>query len=433
MGQNSSQVQVNGTCEEKFQPVKEKLEQMLQKGKEDNVQLCVYVDGKCVVDLYGTAIGDTDYNADTIQNVYSSGKTLECIVMGMLYDKGLFKFEDKISKHWPEFGQNEKEDLQICDVLRHESGLSYFTESLPTIKDAWTENIKQNKVGQLIEKQSPHFPNYEGSDSRTDYHALTRGMVVNEIVRRIDPQGRTMGEIIREDANIEGIYVGLKDEEMKNIATVAPPSTMFLYKDSLTPTWAGKRLGFTAPQLYNLIQFISKAFKATGDKADFCLEMLGKGHDLVTPANLKDFQKSEVSSCFSNASARGLAKLASIMANKGESLMSNEAWEELHTEPKMATLFQFPDGDVRSRFTKGGVNCFNAFENMNPLESHGMYKNRDGYYGWFGFGGSVFQWHSELRIGFAFVPTCLQTLDLTNARGAALQQIVKECCKNSKA
>ena len=33
MGQNSSQVQVNGTCEEKFQPVKEKLEQMLQKGK----------------------------------------------------------------------------------------------------------------------------------------------------------------------------------------------------------------------------------------------------------------------------------------------------------------------------------------------------------------------------------------------------------------
>ena len=33
MGQNSSQVQVHGTCEEKFQPVKEKLEQMLQKGK----------------------------------------------------------------------------------------------------------------------------------------------------------------------------------------------------------------------------------------------------------------------------------------------------------------------------------------------------------------------------------------------------------------
>ena len=30
---------------------------MLRDGAEENVQLCVYVDEKCVVDLYGTAIG----------------------------------------------------------------------------------------------------------------------------------------------------------------------------------------------------------------------------------------------------------------------------------------------------------------------------------------------------------------------------------------
>ena len=54
--------------------------------------------------------------------------------MGILYTKNLFKFEDKIAKHWPEFAQNGKEDVRICDVLRHESGLSYFTESLSSIK-----------------------------------------------------------------------------------------------------------------------------------------------------------------------------------------------------------------------------------------------------------------------------------------------------------
>ena len=53
-----------------------------------------------------------------------------------------------------------------------------------------------------------------------------------------------MGEIIREDPGIEGVYVGLKDEEIKNIAKVAPPTTLFLYKDSLTPKWAGKRQGY---------------------------------------------------------------------------------------------------------------------------------------------------------------------------------------------
>ena len=53
-------------------------------------------------------------------------------------------------------------------------------------------------------------------------------------------QGRTIGEFIREDPNIEGVHVGVKDDEIKNLTTVAPPSTMFLYKDSLTPAWAGK-------------------------------------------------------------------------------------------------------------------------------------------------------------------------------------------------
>ena len=47
-----------------------------------------------------------------------------------------------------------------------------------------------------------------------------------------------------------------------------------------------------------------------------------------------------VNSSFYFINYLGLAKLASIMANKGESLMSNEAWEELHTEPKLTALFQ---------------------------------------------------------------------------------------------
>merc|ERR1711983_295641 len=117
--------------------------------------------------------------------------------MGLLYDKGLFKFEDKVSKHWPEFGQNGKEDITIADVMRHSSGLSYFTESLSSIKDAWTENLKKNKVGEIIEKQAPHYPEHP-SGSKCEYHAMTRGLIVNEIVRRLDSEGRTMGEIYRE-------------------------------------------------------------------------------------------------------------------------------------------------------------------------------------------------------------------------------------------
>lgn len=82
-------------------------------------------------------------------------------------------------------------------------------------------------------------------------------------------------------------------------------------------------------------------------------------------------------------------------------------------------------------------------------------KNREGYFGWFGYGGSIMQWHPELKIGFAFVifekfkntilrkkkilifflsqvPTFLNVTERFNDRGAVLQEIVKECVQNEK-
>ena len=66
-GSSSEKIKIDGICEKQYEPVKEHLLEMLTKGKEENVQLCVYVNGKCVVDLYGTAVGDTNYNHDKLQ------------------------------------------------------------------------------------------------------------------------------------------------------------------------------------------------------------------------------------------------------------------------------------------------------------------------------------------------------------------------------
>jgi hypothetical protein len=63
----NSKVQLHGFCNKEYEPVKSHLERMLRKGTEDNVQLCVYVNNSCVIDLYGTATGNHTYNADTLQ------------------------------------------------------------------------------------------------------------------------------------------------------------------------------------------------------------------------------------------------------------------------------------------------------------------------------------------------------------------------------
>jgi len=65
-------------------------------------------------------------------------------------------------------------------------------------------------------------------------------------------------------------------------------------------------------------------------------------------------------------------------------------------------------------FTQGGVSKSDIVE---------------GFYGWFGFGGSVFQWNPELNISFAYVPSDLLVLT-TNVRGHALEQLAKECVEN---
>ena len=85
---------------------------------------------------------------------------------------------------------------------------------------------------------------------------------------------------------------------------------------------------------------------------------------------------------------------------------------------------------LHSNFTQGGVNNF-------VPHTHIAYGNggialksahlRDGFVGWMGFGGSVMQWHPELKIGFAYIPTCLHWYDLENLRGGKLQKKATEC------
>ena len=80
----------------------------------------------------------------------------------------------------------------------------------------------------------------------------------------------------------------------------------------------------------------------------------------------------------------------------------------------------------RTCFTKGGINRFNDVENPTPTE-RSMFGYRTGYYGWFGFGGSVMQWHPQLKIGFGYTPTLIQWYDIQNKKGAELQKLAVEC------
>ena len=109
----------------------------------------------------------------------------------MLVDQGLLSYDENVYKYWPEFGKHGKEDITLADVLRHEAGLNNLDHTAK-LTDFSRENIKANLLGHPVEECAPRWPrveagakNRDGSETRRHYHALTRGWILNEIVRSI--------------------------------------------------------------------------------------------------------------------------------------------------------------------------------------------------------------------------------------------------------
>ena len=180
-------------------------------------QLSIIEDEEVVVDLAGFGSKQPGYSAETLQCVFSSGKNMEATSIAMLVDRGLLRYSDKVSDHWPEFAQHGKGDITVADVMRHESGLSCFPfpDKLDDpagghiVTPAMAADTEQ--LSKVIEESG-----LVCQPGERIYHAITRGWIVSMLMKRVDPEGRTIGQFIRDE--ISGpleltYYCGMTDEE----------------------------------------------------------------------------------------------------------------------------------------------------------------------------------------------------------------------------
>merc|ERR1719453_1302929 len=120
-------------------------------------------------------------------------------------------------------------------VMRHEAGLAALDRPLAAT-DLTAANIRRGRVSDIIAQQTPkHAPGAERI-----YHGVTRGWIVNEIVRRADPAGRTIGQFIAEEVAAplglrRQLAIGLPPA-LTDDAHVAPLNGRF-YQDDLWFTW----------------------------------------------------------------------------------------------------------------------------------------------------------------------------------------------------
>jgi CubicO group peptidase (beta-lactamase class C family) len=121
----------------------------------------------------------------------------------------LLSYDEKVTTYWPEFGKHGKGHITVSDCCRHEAGLWRFCEQFP-MEYTLTDNIKKNKIGDIIERT--HF--FKIPDGTTKYHAVTKDYLLNEIFRRVEPQGRTMGEYFDQEISKQfGIDIRIKQTE----------------------------------------------------------------------------------------------------------------------------------------------------------------------------------------------------------------------------
>jgi len=432
-----NEVEINGFVAPGFEEVKELFAENFRVGHDKKAQICVYHKGEIVVDLWASVEKDDNFGPDTMMNVFSSTKSITAIALAKVIeenpDKGI-TYDTKISSIWPEFKGKYKEDAKIKDLMRHELGVPITNDPIDA-GDLLTENIKQNKIGDTFEKH----PLRSAPGSKREYHIFTRGMVANEIFKRIDPKGRTIGEYLRQEiSSVIGAtaLIGLSDQELENVADLELISPLFSVLQLLLPSDKRSsdidaiiRTSQTLMWPYILLGAGFLKFITMDGKSSWFGPQPIKGvpflrlDKLVEYANSKVCRVGESPSTNGHCTARGMAKLAAAMANKGklmnQRIISEDTWEALHANPKPAQM-----GFMPSSFTQGGINMYT---DMTIFPEDWGFRGREGFMGWMGFGGSVLQWHPEKKIGFGFCSTLIDVTDMNNNKGTKLQKTVKDC------
>lgn len=426
-GSTLEQLRIEGGVAPGFESVQRLYEHNMRTLAEKNTQLCVYYNGEKVVDLWASTIADSDFSADSLVNVFSSGKSLEAIAMASLVDKGLLKYDARVSHYWPEFGSAGKQTLTVAELMRHEAGLAVFQTTLDP-QDLLADKLKENRIGRIIEGHSQTFRKAAGS--RREYHAITRGWIVNEIFRRVDPAGRTIGEFLREDISeplLADVIIGVREVELDRISDVTPLGTGFQFKESLKPKFLRRMEHNIFQILGRIIRLLPMLRNQTTAGAPTPL----KGMSRLTFFNDATFRMGETPSANAHCSARGLAKLAAMMAAGGKwagtEYLSESAWKSMHDRPVTVAM-----GLSNTTFTQGGVANFSKPSEPSTQFERAFNTGREGFYGWMGLGGSIFQWHPQYNIGFGYVPTSLNVLDIVNERGKAYQAEVLRCIDKIK-
>jgi CubicO group peptidase (beta-lactamase class C family) len=188
-----SQPEIHGTVSPGFEAVREAFVENFAQRHELGAACCVFQHGVKVVDLWGglrDRVTGLPWHADTMAIVHSATKGMAAMVVALAHSRGWLEYDQRVCHYWPEFAQNGKGEITLRQLLAHQAGLFAFDEPVDrdVVKDL-------DRLASVMERQRPAWPPGE----RQAYHAISLGFYEGELIRRVDPQHRTLGRVFEEE------------------------------------------------------------------------------------------------------------------------------------------------------------------------------------------------------------------------------------------
>jgi len=213
------EVRTEGFVAPGFEQVSRAFSENFEKFGEVGAACCVYRDGKVVADLTGgvtTPGGATAYASETLQMVMSSTKGVLSVAAHMLAQEGKLDFEAPVTRYWPEFAAEGKEEMPVRWLFSHRAGLPAIDRQL-TIDDVYAWNP-------VVDALAAQRPLWEPNTAH-GYHVGTFGWLAGEVVRRIS--GKSVGQLVAERIAVPlhlDLWIGLPEAMEGRVAPmIAPP------------------------------------------------------------------------------------------------------------------------------------------------------------------------------------------------------------------
>ena len=368
-------MEIHGECDPQFSKVKETFEKLYQEDREIGSCFAVYKDGNPLVELWG-GFQDKDktkpWQKDNLVTVYSTTKGVAAFCIALAMEKGLLKYEEKVSTYWPEFASNGKEDITVGMLMSHQAGIC--SPETRNVDDYYNQNFMAEKLAGMTPIWEP--------GTASGYHSMTFGWLTSELILRVT--GKSLGTFFREEVGDQheiDFFIGLPESEDHRVAELVP------FEIVRNENSEQQKIELTEAQ---------KSQRNSAGTLDI--------------QNTKAWRQAEIPSANGQGNARGLAKFYSLIVPEDNSLKLLKD----DTVNQMTTM-QIEGRDlVLAVQVRWGVGFI--------LNKHKViYGPVESAFGHSGYGGSCAFGDPENKIGVSYVMN--RMLDNFNADGRSIELI----------